>query len=154
VTGSQKKLAPGPLPPQSASCAHGVTHTELLSMTTGRHSIDAQSESIVQSDPSDRPGFGVPPAPPVPDEVVGLDEVVVLDVAPPVPPPEPVVDDELVVPPDVVVEEEVVPAPPVPPAPSVVAAPPAAHPRPHVPARAHAATAVIPSQEAMRIRRA
>ncbi len=62
---------------QSDCWVQGLTHTGLLPMTTALHSIDWQSESMVQSDPSERPGGGpMPPMPPMPPLPV---------VAPPVP---------------------------------------------------------------------
>jgi hypothetical protein len=130
VMGSQKKLV---LIPQSVCWVQGWTQTGFVPMTTGLHSIELQSLSCVQSDPSGSPGLGIPP---VPVEVVEEVDEVVLDVAPPEPPP-PALEVVLVV---LVVEEEVVvlllvalvvlPCPPLPPEPvtSVVLAPPEAHP--------------------------
>ena len=137
---------------QSDCCVQGVTHTEPLSMTTGMQSFDAQSGFIMQAEPSGRPGFGMPPIPPV--------LPVVPPSAPPAPPVPEVDEEELVVLLDDVLlddappEDEVVAValPPVWPPDCVAFEPPAAQPRPHPHARAHAAIAVPPSQETMRIR--
>src|SRR5262245_12184583 len=87
--GSQKNAS---VAPQSACLVHGVTHTELEPMTTGLHSLEVHSASLVQSSPSPRPGVTMPPVPLA---------VLVVDVPPvPVPPvPAPVSVPPVPVPP-------------------------------------------------------